>query len=144
MKRLFVAIALLMPILSAQPGTQAQKDALKNDLYSMAHSGNRPDEALVDHLASDLSNALADGKITGTEKTKLMKDVEKVMNSAGMSAAGASQAVSDAQAILTASGISKADVQRIGADLKAIVAEAQKNAPVRAQSLKDRLKKHYR
>jgi hypothetical protein len=62
----------------------------------------------------------------------------------GLSAAQTSQAVSDAQAILTASGISKADVQKIGAGLKGIVAEAQKNAPVKAQSLKDRLKKHYR
>jgi hypothetical protein len=143
MKRFFVAIALLMPVLSAQV-SQAQKDALKNDLYAMVHSGNRPDEYLVEQLASDLSSSLADGKITALDKTRLMKDAEKVMNSAGISTAQASQAVSDAQAILTGSGIGKADVQKIGADLKAIAAQAQRTAPVKAQSLKQRLKKQYR
>src|SRR6185295_1645228 len=120
--------------------SQAQKDALKNDLYSMVKSGNRPDEALVNQLATDLSNALADGKITGLEKSKLMKDVEKVMNSAGVSPTQVNQAISDAQAILTASGLTKSDVQKIGADLRAITAEAQKNAPAKAQSLRDKLK----
>ena len=154
-----MAFLVLAQLLSAQPSqlksdtasvkqgssvAQSQKDALKSDLNSMVKSGKRPDPALVDQLATDLSKSLSDGKITGLEKSKLMKDVEQVMNSAGISAAQVNQAISDAQVILTASGISKADVQKIGADLKAIAGEAPKNLSTKAQALKERFKKQYR
>lgn len=107
--------------------TQEQKDALKNDLMSMAKGASKPDPTLVQKLANDLSQAMADGNITGKEKTQLMKDMESVMNSANISTEQVNKAISDAQTILTASGISKADVQTIANDMKAIVSEAQKN-----------------
>jgi hypothetical protein len=108
--------------------TQAQKDALKNDLNSMAKGASCPDPALTEQLTNDLSQAMAESQLSGKEKAKLMGDVEAVMNSANISKAQVNQAIADAQAILTASGISQAQAQAIVNDLKAIAAEAQKNA----------------
>jgi hypothetical protein len=108
--------------------TQAQKDALKNDLNSMAKGASRPDPALTEQLTNDLSQAMADSQLSGKEKAKLMSDVEAVMNSANVSKAQVNQAIADAQAILIASGMSQAQAQAIVNDLKAIAAEAQNNA----------------
>lgn len=118
--------------------TQEQKDALKNDLTSMAKGATKPDPALVEKLSNDLSQAMADGNITGKEKSQLMKDLESVMNSANISTDQVNKASSDAQAILTASGISKTDVQKIAGDMKAIVSEAQKNAQKAASQVQEK------
>jgi uncharacterized protein YdeI (BOF family) len=108
--------------------TQAQKNALKNDLLAMADGATRPDPALVQQLANDLAGAMSDGQLSSREKTKLTQDLYQVMNSANISVAEVNQAIADAQAILQASGINRAAAQTIASDLKAIAAEAQKNA----------------
>ncbi len=109
--------------------TAEQKQALKNDLMAMADGATKPDPALVQQLANDLAEAVADGKIDNKEKAQLSNDLYKVMNSANIPAEEVNQAISDAQAILTASGLTKADVQTIVSDLKAIGTEAKNNAP---------------
>lgn len=108
--------------------TQAQKDALKNDLMAMAEGATRPDQTLVQQLANDLAEAMSDGNLSSREKTQLTQDLYAVMNSAGISAAEVNQTIADAQAILQSSGVTRADAQTIAGDLKAIASEAQKNA----------------
>jgi hypothetical protein len=119
--------------------TPEQKQALKNDLLAMADGATKPDPALVQQLANDLSAALADGNVSNAEKAKLTKDLDAVMDSASIPAAEVQQAISDAQAILTASGVDKADVQTIVKDLQAIANEAKKNAQAAGSTVKGKL-----
>jgi len=59
-------------LLSIKQGSQVtteQKQALKNDLMAMADGATKPDQALVQTLANDLSQAMSDGKMTTTENT---------------------------------------------------------------------------
>lgn len=125
--------------------TPQQKQALKNDLLAMAEGATKPDAALVQQLANDLADAMADGSIDSKEKAKLANDLQKVMNSANIPPEEVNQAIADAQATLTASGVDKSDVQTIVNDLKAIATEAKNNAPTggaRAASLKGKLKRN--
>lgn len=108
--------------------TQEQKDALAYSLMAMADGATKPSQESVDKLASDLSEAMADGTLANREKVALANDVAAVMNSANIPQSEVEAAVSAAQALLTASGISKSDVQVIVNDLKAIGTEAKKNA----------------
>lgn len=108
--------------------TQNQITALKNDLIAIAERATRPDPALVDKLATDLANALADGKLSNAEKARLSQDLYAVLNSANISTAEINQAIADAQTILQASGITKNEVTAVINDLKAIANEAQSNA----------------
>ncbi|MBL8204511.1 MAG: hypothetical protein JNM09_09805 [Blastocatellia bacterium] len=109
--------------------TTEQKQALKNDLMAMADGATKPDPALVQQLANDLSEAIADGSIDSKEKAQLANDLQKVMNSAGIPPEEVNQAIADAQAILASSGVDKSAVQTIVNDLKAIATEAKNNAP---------------
>lgn len=109
--------------------TTEQKQALKNDLMAMAEGATKPDPALVQQLANDLSEAIADGSIDNKEKAQLANDLQKVMTSANIPPEEVNQAIADAQAILTASGVDKSEVQTIVSDLKAIATEAKNNAP---------------
>lgn len=125
--------------------TAEQKLALKNDLMAMADGATKPDTALVQQLANDLAEAVADGKIYNKEKAQLSNDLYKVMNSANIPAEEVNQAISDAQAILTASSVTKADVQTIVSDLKAIGTEAKKHAPnggTKAAGVKGKFKRN--
>lgn len=108
--------------------TQEQKDALSTSLMALADGATQPDPALVETLASDLSDALADGDLSNKEMIQLANDLETVMNSANLEADEVAQAVSDAQSILDASGIDASDVETIVRDLEAIAEEAQSNA----------------
>jgi hypothetical protein len=108
--------------------TPEQKDALAYSLMAMADGATKPDQTTVDKLASDLSEAMADGTMSNRERVMLANDVASVMNSANIPQSEVDQAVVAAQNILAASGISKNDVQMIVKDLKVIAAEGQKNA----------------
>lgn len=119
--------------------TSEQKLALKNDLLAMADGATKPDAALVQQLATDLSAALADGNVSNQEKAKLAKDLDAVMDSANVPAAEVQQAITDAQAILSASGVSKSEVQTVVTDLQAIASEAKKNAQAAGATAKGRL-----
>lgn len=123
-------------IKSGSQVTTAQKQALQNDLLSMAEGATKPDAALVQQLANDLASAMSDGSVSNKEMIKLTDDLEAVMNSANISKAQVNKAVADAQAILKASGVSQSDVQVVVNDLNAIVAEAQKNAQNAATEVK--------
>lgn len=107
--------------------TQDQVNALKADLMAMADGATKPDQALVQKLAIDLANAIADGKLTSKEKAQLSQDLYAVMNSANIPTSEVNQAIADAQTIFTASGITKEEVTVIVSDLKAIAAEAKSN-----------------
>jgi hypothetical protein len=122
-------IADLKGIRQGSQVTQAQKEALKADLFAIVDSATRPDASLVEQLATDLASALADGKVSSVEMTRLANDLKKVMNSANIPMSEVNQAIADAQNILTASGIDQSDVQTVVNDLKAIAAEASKNIP---------------
>lgn len=122
-------VADLSAIKQGSNVTQAQKDALKADLKAMSDGATRPDPALVEQLAGDLAEAMADGQMSNREKTKLTQDLYQVMNSANISTAEVNKAIADAQAILQSSGVSLSDVQAIANDLKAIASETQKNVP---------------
>jgi len=102
-------------LLSIKQGSQVtteQKQALKNDLMAMADGATKPDQALVQTLANDLSQAMSDGKMTTTEKAKLAKDLEAVMNCANIPLSEVQAAITDAQAILAASGIMQQEVRK--------------------------------
>ena len=116
-------------IKSGSQVTQAQKDALANDLSSMAKGATKPSQASVSQLSQDLTTAMADGNISSADKAKLMKDVGTVMNSANISSAQINRAVADAQTIISASGINQADAQLVAQDLRAIVTEAKSHMP---------------
>lgn len=131
--------------------TPEQKQALKNDLMAMADGATKPDPALTQQLANDLSQAMSDGKLAASEKAKLAKDLEAVMNSANIPMSEVQAAISDAQAILAASGVTQSEVQTVANDMKAIAAEAQKNlqnagaqGQQKAQDLKARLQQRRR
>lgn len=107
--------------------TEAQKQALAEDLLALADGATKPDEELVEQLANDLADALADGEISQREAVKLVSDIEQVMNSANIPKTEVDAVIADAQAILIASGVTKSDAQEIAADLKAIAAELRQN-----------------
>lgn len=109
--------------------TPEQKDALKNSLMTLAEGTTKPDAALVESLANNLSNALADGNLSSAEKARLATDLQKVMNSANIPVAEVNAAIADATAILQASNIDRADVELIVKDLKAIADEAKNRVP---------------
>lgn len=107
--------------------TQDQVNTLKADLMAMVDGATKPDQALVQKLANDLANAIADGKLTSKEKAQLSQDLYAVMNSANIPTSGVNQAIADAQTIFAASGITKEEVTVIVSDLKTIAAEAKSN-----------------
>lgn len=107
--------------------TQDQVNTLKADLMAMVDGATKPDQALVQKLANDLANAIADGKLTSKEKAQLSQDLYAVMNSANIPTSEVNQAIADAQTIFAASGITKEEVTVIVSDLKTIAAEAKSN-----------------
>ena len=119
--------------------TQGQKDALKNSLTAMADGATKPDPALTQQLANDLSGALADGSVGKKEQSQLANDLSAVMNSANIPMSEVNQAASDAQAILVSSGVSKSDAQAVAKDMQAIATEAQKNAANGAAQVQSRM-----
>jgi Skp family chaperone for outer membrane proteins len=124
----------LSAIKSGSSVTQAQKDALKNSLITLAEGTVKPDKALVQTLAGDLAQALADGNISGQEQINLANDLQKVMNSANIPKDEVTAAIANIQAILESSNISSTDVQTIVNDLKAITNTAKGNFPRRNRS----------
>jgi exonuclease VII large subunit len=64
--------------------TQAQKDALKNSLTAIVDGATKPDPDLVQQLANDLTQAIADSNLTTKEKIQLATNLQKVMNSANI------------------------------------------------------------
>ncbi len=121
---------LQQDLLALQQGSQVtseQKQALKNSLLVLAEGTTRPDTALVQQLATDLSTALTDQSLSNQEKLQLSNDLQAVMNSANIPKYEVEQAIEDAKAILTASNITQQDVQKIVNDLKAIGTEAKSN-----------------
>ena len=119
----------LAAIKSGSSVTQKQKQALASDLMAMADGATKPDQALVQSLSTDLSDAMIDGELSSREMAKLAADLEAVMNSASVPASEVNKAIADARAILASSGVDSSDVQTIVGDLKAIAAEAQKHQP---------------
>lgn len=118
--------------------TREQKDALKNSLTAIADGATKPDPALVQQLATDLNQVMADADLTPQEMLQIANDLQQVMNSANIPKEEVEQAIADTQAILTASGVSQSDVQKIVADLQAIATEAQKNAHNAADNAQDK------
>ncbi|MBI3879974.1 MAG: hypothetical protein HY301_07900 [Verrucomicrobia bacterium] len=116
-------------IKSGSQVTTEQKQALAKSLRAMADGATKPNPALTQQLANDLSQAVADGKLSVPEKMKLSQDLTAVMNSANIPPAEVNQAIADAQVILVASGVTKAEVQKVAADCQAIAAEAKKHVP---------------
>ena len=105
--------------------TQAQIDALANDLNSMAWGVPKLSRDSVNELSEALTTAIARGNISSTDKAKLMQDVGAVMNSAHMSNAKLNQAMVNAQKIMNTSGIPQGDAQQVAQDLQAIVTEVK-------------------
>ena len=119
----------LKDIKSGSQVTPEQKQQLKNDLMAMADGAQKPSQASVSQLATDLQAAWSDQKLTPVEQKKLMADVTAVFTSANIPASEVQATVIDAQAILTASGVTKEDAVAIANDLKAIATELKNNVP---------------
>lgn len=127
----------LKAIKSGSQVTQAQKDALRASLTTLAEGSVKPDPVLVQNLATNLAEALADGTLSDSEKAQLAFDLQRVLNSANIPAEEVTAAIAAVQTILQASNIDRADVETIVNDLKAIADEARSNlpAPTKTESM---------
>lgn len=105
--------------------TQAQKDQLAHSMMTLAEGTTRPSQETVTKLSSDLSEAMADSKITPKEQAALMQDVTAILNSANIPPEELQAVMDDAQQILISSGVDQADVALIMADLQAIANEVK-------------------
>ncbi len=121
----------LNAVKSGSTVTQEQKDALRDSIYNLAEGTTKPDKAMVQTLANDLAQSIADGNLSNQEKTKLANDLQKVLNSANISVDELNAVIADAKSILEASNIDKNDVETIVNDLKAIANTAKGNLPKR-------------
>lgn len=105
--------------------TQSQKDQMAHDLRNLAEGTQKPSQQSVDKLATDLSDALADGNLTYQEQAMLAQDIASVMNSANIPPEEVQAALNSAQSILESSNVDQSDVQLIMNDLHAIAEELQ-------------------
>jgi len=115
----------LRALRSASDVTNEQIEALAGSLAELADGATKPDQSLVDALATDLASAMADSEISPKEALQLANDLDAVMSSANVSAEEVQSAIDDAKAILESSGVSKSDVDKIVADLEAIANAAE-------------------
>lgn len=113
--------------------TPEQKQQLVKDFQKLAEGTVKPSQESVSTLATSLSSAFADQKITPQEQIKIMENVTTVMNSANIPPEEVQAVVQDAKTILEASGVDKNDVEIIVNDLKAIVEEIQNSAGTHTQ-----------
>ena len=107
--------------------TVTELHQLGTDLATALKGATRPSAASVNALRTEISAALADGKVTAAEKATISADFSAVLVSADISQAEAKAVSTDLKTILTASGITKADVKLILADLKAIATTFEAN-----------------
>ncbi len=113
--------------------TQAQKQAVAQDLQHILSGASRPSQQSVQTLANDLSKAAADGTISTTEAVKLSQDVAVVLNEASISQQDVNKLMADIQTLLKATKLTKQDAQTIYNDVKAVATTAQQNGKTKTK-----------
>ncbi len=107
--------------------TVTQLHQLGSDVATALKGATRPSATSVTTLKTEITSALADGKVTAAEKAVIAADFSAVLVSANVSQANAQAVGADLKSILETSNISKADVKLILADVRAIATTAEAN-----------------
>lgn len=116
----------LKAIMGKSNVTPEQRQKLAQDLASLVKSANKPSEATVNQLVSDLQNALADRKLTKAELTQIAKSLTAVFTSAGVPQSQIDAVVAEFKAVLKASNVTESDIQKIVADIQAVLTQIRK------------------
>jgi hypothetical protein len=115
----------LVAIQATSDITAAMRADLAASLMAVVQGAQKPGQAAVMQLATDLSQALADSTLSPQEQRQLAQDLQAVLNSAAIPPAEAEAAIQSIKAVLLASHVTPSDVQTIMQDLQAIKREAQ-------------------
>jgi hypothetical protein len=109
--------------------TPTQKDAMLNEMTSLAKGATKPTKPSLTKLASDLATALAEKSLPPKDTALLAKDVNIIVNSGALTPSRAQTFATEAQNTLHKNGVSDANAQTVAADLKAVIDEIQKAKP---------------
>ncbi len=112
-----------------QTGTQislAQKQKLARELIAAAQTGGKPSEATALKLAGDLLAACAEKALPAASRTRLIAEMDSILNPGKYPQAKLDAIFADVQAIFQANGLKRADATTIADDLKIVSAEVQR------------------
>jgi hypothetical protein len=112
--------------------TDEQKASFKTELKTALSGTQKPDPATTEALATDLSNAMQDGKLSKKEIKALQQDVNKVLNSANITDEEIAALKASSKEILAASNLTQDEINKLVNDVAAIAQTAQKNAEAKA------------
>jgi|GEM_PF-6071271 len=95
------------------------------DLYQSLEGAKKPPQEDVTKLATDLSNALADKKVTPDDAAKLVDDMQKIMSDIGLTQEEITTLKTDIENILKATNVTSEDITLIMEDIKKCIKESK-------------------
>jgi hypothetical protein len=104
--------------------TAAQKQQLTQHLIDTAQHA-KPSPQTAGKLATDISTALAQNPMSGTDRDRLLSDINAALNPEKYQPDQLANIYADAQAIFQVAGVKRTAAAAIGDDLKAIAAETK-------------------
>ena len=105
-----------------------QKQQITRDLTAMAQGSAKPSSSTLGRLAANLAVAFAEKPIPAADRSRIIQDLNAVLNPSNLPASQMAEIVADVPAVLGKKGVSKDTAEAVGADLKAVAAEVQKAA----------------
>ena len=114
-------------LMAFKPGatiTATHKQQLVNDIIATAR-GTKPSITVVTTFVGSLSTALADKSLGAGEQEGLAKDIEAVVNSAGMPSKQLDEIIDHAQAILQVETVKRPVAIEVAKNLKAVAKEVR-------------------
>ncbi len=124
-------VRLHTSLLAIKPGstsTTAQKEQLARDLMAAVSGADKPSAKNVARLSDELSSVLSKKLLARPTQSRLLQNLNGILNPGTPSAPQPEGAIADVQALFESNGIEKKDVERVTAALKAVAAETQKTA----------------
>jgi hypothetical protein len=106
--------------------TVEQKLKLASDLILAAETAGKPTPASVRKLAEDLASACAQKALPSASRTRLVTELDAVLNPPRYPSAKLDGIYADIQAIFQANGLTRNPAVQISKDVKTIAAEVRK------------------
>jgi hypothetical protein len=124
-------VRLHTSLLAIKPGstpTSAQKEQLARDLMAAVSGADKPSTKNVARLSDELCSVLSKKLLARPTQSRLLQNLNGVLNPGAPSAPQPQGAIADVQALFESNGIAKKDAEAVAAALKAVAAETQKSA----------------
>ncbi len=102
-----------------------QKQRLTQDLIATAQGATKPSAAVAGKLAADLAAACADKPLPASARSRIVQNLNAVLNPESIQTAQMEAVITDVQTVLEKNGVNRGLASAVAADLK-VMAPAQK------------------